>query len=91
MSLFLALADTSFVESVTYVFVITVFPEVWMVRRLTAYPPVDTANAVAVSAIQTSEKESLRACACSSSKNRIEQGKPLPLLIIITTVTIRQH
>ena len=56
-SLFLALTETSFVKSIAYVFVIAISPVIWMVRWLATFSALNTADLVAASAIQTSQKE----------------------------------
>ena len=48
-SLFSALAEACFVKSVAYILVITISPPVGMMRWFTAYAPINTTHAAAVS------------------------------------------
>lgn len=62
------LTEAGFVEGIAYVFVIAVSPFIWMVRWLATFPPLDTADVVAVSTIQTSQKEAFLALARPAPK-----------------------
>ena len=71
-SLFSALAEASFVKSVTYILVI-ISPPVGMMWWFAAYAPINTTDAATVSAGQASEIKTLPACACSSTKEHFEK------------------